>query len=234
VIFGQNDSFILFWVVLGVWLLKCGDKECENFIFAGQNKILTLCLANFAYGLACASKPTAWFLAPFWGLYLLRDEWGDRLIPLPGRWWFLLKRLLWQIWPVLVAMILIVGPWFIWSPDAMIDDVWRWSSGTAEKPYQIRGWGLSNFVLAFQLVSDRLDFWPFWMTEIAFATPMIILAIRRQIRHNTLGNMLYGYVALLSVFFYSSRFLNENYLGYLAAFLILAIFTDASSSIGLE
>ena len=42
------------------------------------------CLARPAFGLACASKPTAWFLAPFWLLYLLRDRWGNKLIPPPS------------------------------------------------------------------------------------------------------------------------------------------------------
>jgi hypothetical protein len=119
-------------------------------------------------------------------------------------------------------MLVVVGPWFAWSPDAMIDDVWRWSSGTAAKPYQIRGWGLSNFVLAFQLVPDRLAFWPFWATEILFAAPMLLLTLWRQFRQNSLGLMLMGYVGLLFPFFYSSRFLNENYLGFLAALLIMA------------
>ena len=41
-----------------------------------------------------------------------------------------------------------------------------------------------------------------------------------------MGRMLYGYVALLFTFFYVSRFLNENYLGYLAAFLALAVVVD--------
>jgi hypothetical protein len=43
--------------------------------------------------------------------------------------------------------------------------------------------------------------------------------------------MLYGYVALLFVFFYVSRFLNENYLGYLASFLALAIIIDKNVNI---
>jgi cytochrome oxidase Cu insertion factor (SCO1/SenC/PrrC family) len=42
--------------------------------------------------------------------------------------------------------------------------------------------------------------------------------------------MLYGYVVLLFVFFYTSRFLNENYLGYLAAFLTLALVIDGGTT----
>ncbi len=213
VIFGQNDSFILFWVVLALWWLRKGQGTL---------------LATAFYGLACASKPTAWFMLPFWSLYILKEDWGDRLIPPLSRWLFLTKIFLWRIWPLLVVMVLTVAPWFVWNPDAMIDDVWRWSSGTATQPYQIRGWGLSNFVLAWQLVPSRLAFWPFWATEILLATPVLLLLLWRQTRQNSMSTMLYGYVTLLLTFFYASRFLNENYLGYLTAFLILALVNEGS------
>ncbi|MDM8519577.1 hypothetical protein QUF64_05970 [Anaerolineales bacterium HSG6] len=246
VIFGQNDSFILFWILLGVWFLRLRDNALlgtqadslhppasSNLADGSSSSIQQtpkatryLILANLAYGLACASKPTAWFLAPFWALYLLKDNWGDQFIPPPSQWLTLFKLLMQRVWPIFIVMLVVVGPWALWSPDALIDDVWRWSSGTADVPYQIRGWGLSNFVLAFQLVPDRLAFWPFWATEILLATPILLLTLWRQRRSNNLGQMLYGHVSLLFVFFYSSRFLNENYLGYLAGFLILAVLID--------
>lgn len=218
IIFGQNDSFILFWIVLGLWLLRWGQQT-------RRDRLGTL-LGSTAVGLACASKPTAWFLAPFWLLYVLRRDWGDRFIPPPERWPFLAKRLVRQVWPGLVVIVLVVGPWFVWSPGAMFDDIWRWSAGTAEQTYQIRGWGLSNFILAFQLVPDRLAYWPFWLPELIVALPVLLLLLWRQSRQNTLGAMLYGYTVLLFAFFYASRFLNENYIGYLAAFLALALVVD--------
>lgn len=225
VIFGQNDSFVLFWVVLGVWLLWWGEHRKKTFEVFETSKVSQQ-LASLAYGLACASKSTAWFLAPFWFLFLLQDEWGQGLLPPRERWLPLGKILLQRAWPLAVVILLVVGPWFAWSPTAMFDDVWRWSAGTAEQPYQIRGWGFSNFILAFQLVPDRLAYWPFWIIEVLVATPLLILLLWRQARHNTLGTMLYGYVVLLFAFFYVSRFLNENYLGYLAAVLTVAVVVD--------
>ncbi len=215
VIFGQNDSFILFWLALALWLLQ---KATHNKPSARKWQLL----GAAAFGLACASKSTAWFLAPFWFLYILRDEWGTELIPPPARWKTLAQLLWWRTWPLLVVMIVIIGPWFVWSPNDMIDDVWRWSAGTAEHHYQIRGWGLSNFILAFQLVPDRLAYWPFWITEIMVAAPLLLLGLWRQIQYNTSSQMCYNYTVLLLGFFYASRFLNENYLGYLAAFIALA------------
>jgi hypothetical protein len=52
------------------------------------------------------------------------------------------------------------------------------------------------------------------------------LLLRRQARHNSLGAMLQGYVLLLFAFFFVSRFLNENYLGYLLALFAPAYFLE--------
>jgi hypothetical protein len=219
VIFGQNDSFVLFWIVLALWLLRLGETRGK-----GWPRLLSAAVL----GLACASKSTAWFLVPFWALYLVRDEWevgedGKPRLSSLGRWLGALVR---RGWPLVAVFILVVGPWFVWSPAAMFDDIWRWSSGTADTPYQIRGWGLSNFVLAFGLVPNRLAYWPFWLTEIVIVTPILIALLWRQVRLNTLGAMLYHYVLLLFAFFYVSRFLNENYLGYLLAFFAMAYFSE--------
>jgi hypothetical protein len=219
VIFGQNDSFVLFWIVLAIWLLRLGQTRGKAWIGA---------LSAVALGLACASKPTAWFLVPFWAVYLLRDELevhegGVGRLHEGKRWLGTLVR---RAWPLAVVFLLVVGPWFVWDPAAMLDDSWRWSAGTADAPYQIRGWGLSNFVLAFNLVPDRLAYWPFWIPEILIVTPILIALLWRQTRHNTTGVMLYHYALLLLAFFYVSRFLNENYLGYLLAVFGLAYFSE--------
>jgi hypothetical protein len=229
VIFGQNDAFVLFWIVLAVWLLRTANSRANGGTPRG--------LAMAAFGLACASKPTAWFLAPFWLLAALpaegtakpsivtaspwdvRLEEGGRLATRVLGW---LGKVGGYAWPLVVVFVLVVGPWFVWNPRAMVDDVWRWSAGTSATPYQIRGWGLSNFVLAFSLVPDRLAYWPFWIAELLVAAPLLVLLLWRQTRHNTPAIMLHGYGVLLFGFFYFSRFLNENYLGYLLAVFALA------------
>jgi hypothetical protein len=213
VIFGQNDSFVLFWIVLALWLLRLAENGRRPGLYA---------LATAAFGLACASKPTAWFLAPFWLLYLVRNEWGATGHGI-NRWIGLLVR---RAWPLAVVMIVVVGPWLVWDATAMLDDVWRWSAGTADRPYQIRGWGLSNFVLAFGLVPDRLAYWPFWVPEVVVAAPLLAILLWRQTRRNAMSAMLYHYAVLLLAFFYVSRFLNENYLGYLLAVFAVAYFAD--------
>jgi hypothetical protein len=213
-IFGENDPFVLAWVVLGLWLLQTGQTRSDTR--------LTL-LGSAAFGLACASKPTAWFLAPFWLLYLLRDQWGTRLIPPLTTWRSHLLTLLRRGWPLPTVPLLIIGPWFLWNPEAMYDDVWRWSAGLGPTGYQIWGWGASNYVLALGWVADRFAYWPFIIPGTIITLPLLLVLLWRQARTNTMGMMLYAYVVLLLAFFYVSRFLQPNYLGYMLGFLALAM-----------
>jgi hypothetical protein len=216
-IFGENDPFVLAWVVLGLWLLRLRPERRW--------------LGSAAFGLACASKPTAWFLAPFWLLYLLRDRWGENLLPPRLRWPELARSLLGRAWSLPIVALLLIGPWFIWNPAAMVDDVWRWSAGLGPTGYQIWGWGASNFVLAFGLVTDRFDYWPFIIPGGLISGPLLLALLWRQARANTMAMMLYGYAVLLLTFFYVSRFLQPNYLGYILSILTLALMLPESEDI---
>lgn len=210
VIFGQNDAFVLFWIVLALWLLR-----------ASRDKRWGVTLSVISFGLACASKPTAWFLAPFYFLYLLAGE-DISLRNLPA----LAVPLLQKTVPCLLVFAVLVGPFAVWDWGALVDDVWGWASGVAEIPYQIRGWGFANWILGLGLVDSKLDYFPFWIPELLTCLPLLAFLLWKQTRMNTLGTMLYSYSALMFVFFYFSRFLNENYLGFILAFVALAHYAD--------
>ncbi len=223
VTFGENDPYVFAWIVIALYFIQPGtDKPGKwGYLFGSA-----------MYGLACASKPTAWFLAPFWFLYLLRDQWGHKLIPPLNSWPDHIITLWRRAWSLPMFVLLIIGPWFIWNPEAMYDDVWRWSAGLGETGYQIWGWGASNYVLAFGLVSDRFQYWPFIIPGFIILAPLLLFLLQKQARFNTMSMMLYAYVLLLLPFFYTSRFLQPNYLGYMLGFLALAITLDDDIIIG--
>jgi hypothetical protein len=118
-----------------------------------------------------------------------------------------------------IPFALIVLPFVLWDPFNFYDDVWAWSAGTSATAYQMRGWGLSNFVLALDWVPSRLAYFPFWVPELVLCVPLFGLMLWRQWRENTLGNVAWHGSVLLLAFAYSSRFLNENYLGFVLALL---------------
>lgn len=226
VIFGQNDSFVLCWLIFSLvcWAEWRADQSRAPTA-AGQWKLVA---STIFFGLACASKPTAWFMAPFYGILLLNDG-TDRVMGGLGDLVRYIPRILARVWPALLVFGLIVLPYVLWDPSAFYDDVWRWSSGQGETGYQIWGWGASNFVLALGWVPDRFGSWPFWLLEICLAVPLLLWFLHRQMTDNSLANACWHYAVLLFGFFYGSRFLNENYLGYILAFLAIGILSQVGA-----
>jgi len=205
VIFGQNDSFVLAWLVFSAWFLYR-----KNWLWS-----------SILFGVAVASKPTAWFLAPFWALALLEDT------PLTLAAAFsrtAMGKLLRRITPGLLIFLLFTLPYIIWSPSDFIDDVWKWAAGTATIHYQIWGLGFSNFVLAWGHLPDRFAQWPFWAPELIIAAPLLLLLLVKQLKDNSIGSFFWHGAILLLGFAYFSRFLNENYLGFLLALFALGYY----------
>ena len=58
------------------------------------------------------------------------------------------------------------------------------------------------------------------------ALPVLLWFLRRQQQQNTLANACWHYGLFLLIFFFASRFLNENYLGYILAFLALGYLSE--------
>lgn len=215
VTFGQNDVFVLCWIIFSLAAWQAWQVRHHH----SERGHSWLVVSAICFGLACASKPTAWFFAPFYALLLLADQsqeplrWADA-----GR----LLRVAWHRgWPALAAFGVLVGPYLLWDPVALYDDVWRWSAGRGETGYQIWGWGASNFVLALGWVEDRFDQWPFLIVQAVLTLPILAWLVRRQWRANTLADACWHGGLLLLAFFYASRFLNENYLGYILALLAI-------------
>ncbi len=281
IIYGQNDSFVLAWCVLSLWLYVRGQSSLprdaapqshgeaarpaaasplaeqgattegrrglprdaapqshgEAARPAAASPLVGQSAVNgrgwqwasaVALGLAWASKPTAWFLAPF---YLLLVAGGDArdLWRRPFAW---LGRAFRAAWPGFVTAALLIGPYALWDPAALFDDVWRWSTGTSETAYQIWGWGASNLVLALGWVQSRFDYWPFWLPELVVGLPLLIGLIKQQAGDNSPARAMWNYGLFLLAFFFVSRFLNENYLGYILAFLALGTLTAFPSGAG--
>ena len=210
ILFGQNDLFVLAWIVLSLWFLQ-------------RRKIVW---SSIFFGIACAAKPTAWFLAPFWGIALMADQnisWKTIPPHIPQ----LLRRLA----PAIIVFLLFVLPYLFWNADAFVDDVWRWAAGTTETHYQIWGLGFANFVLATGSLADRFAYWPFWIPELLVSIPLLIFLLAKQMRNNTVASVYWHGAIFLLGFAYFSRFLNENYLGFLLALFALGYFTNPQPSV---
>ena len=160
-IYGQNDSFVLAWVVLSLWLWfrgAAGSGAGGSWIWASA--------AVFGLGM----RQQAHRLVP--GAVLPAADYRRVIRPICGAGRVTWLAQAWRAaWPALAAMALVIGPFLIWDPGAMVDDVWRWSNGTSDTAYQIWGWGASNLVLALGWVQSRFDYWPFWLPQLAISLP---------------------------------------------------------------
>jgi hypothetical protein len=217
-IYGQNDSFVLAWLVLSLWLWFRWRREG-----AGRG---WLWASAAAFGFACASKPTAWFLTPFYLMLVAGGEPADlwrRPLVWGGRVWR-------AAWPALAVFLAVSAPFFIWNPGAMVDDVWRWSNGTSDTAYQIWGWGAANLILALGWVRSRFDYWPFWLPQLVIGLPLLLALLGRQARDNTARRAWWSYGLFLLTFFFVSRFFNENYLGYVLACLVIGALADMEAA----
>lgn len=237
VLYGQNDVFVLCWIVFS---LVCLERWQSSFSqHAGISSGGKWRLASLIFfGLACTSKPTAWFFAPFYGLLLVPDILSQEVPSRFGAYlstlFKIVPRIVERAIPALIIFVLIMGPYVIWDANAIYDDVWRWSSGQGDTGYQIWGWGGSNFVLGLGLVEGRFAQWPFWLTEVLITLPLLLGFVWRQMKNNTIADACWHYGFVLLAFFYTSRFLNENYLAYILSFLAIGALADHKEKVNVQ
>ena len=60
--------------------------------------------------------------------------------------------------------------------------------------------------------------------------PLLLALLGRQARENTAGRAFWSYGLFLLVFFFVSRFLNENYLGYIVACLVIGALAEGEGA----
>lgn len=193
---GFNDILFLAWIALGSLWLQRGQYG----------------LAGAAFGLAVASKQTAWLLVPFFLMHL----WFA--VPMNERKKIFVRGCLWF---ALVAGALML-PFFIWSPSSFIDDVLRFGTGSAILSYPISGLGLSQILLSLGAVASQWDYYPFWIWQAILGIPLLLLLSFWQKRQPTVGRMLAAYGLFAFVMLFISRYFNDSYINVFSMVFLLA------------
>lgn len=214
VIFGQNDVFVLAWIVFALVAWQVSRQRAR----AGQNGTKWLMISSLSFGLACAAKPTAWFFAPFYGLLLVQ---GDARLAQRG--WRGAASYARDPKASLARHRRLCAAAATLRPGRCrsYDDVRRWSSGQGPTGYQI--WAGRQQFRARAGASDS----PFCAVALLDSTDCggradVNLVCGASDAEQYVGDRLLALrVLFLLVFFYASRFLNENYLGYVLAFLAI-------------
>jgi len=204
---GRNDVFVLFWIVVSVAFLQSKRER----------------LAMLTLGFACASKWTAWFILPFYALYLFQPPVSNLGLWLRNRWHTCLGQ--WVPW--LVTVVLILLPFFLWQPSAFIDDVWNYQNGTSQfAPYPISGYGFNILARAAGLLPPDATRSPFEILQWIVGLPLLAVLMWRQVKNNTLPQVWRAYGMLIGTMGFFSHTLNDSHIGFILTVLAIAMFTD--------
>ena len=197
---GRNDVMILLGLMLATVLLARRKVAASGVVL----------------GLTMATKHQAWFFLPFYLLYLLPGR--------PAR--ADIKRLMGQTWPMAVAVIAVILPFLIWDAVAFIDDTVLYVSGSGPGSFPMKGWGFSTLLLAAGLIPTPESAFPFIIFELLFGLPVLLLALWRQWRNNTIQNVWLGFAVFSFTFQFFSRFFNDNYFVFVLQLLVIAAFIE--------
>ncbi|MEM7539718.1 MAG: hypothetical protein AAF639_46610 [Chloroflexota bacterium] len=224
--FGENTSFVLCWLIFALVVWKHGDrlKQAKR-----SSTMPWLIFSSVLFGLACASHPIAWFIAPFYGYLLIRTH-HDRV---PGTIWATcvgiirdVPALIVRMLPAFAALMLILAPYLVWDGSALYNDVLSWHIGQGNTVSPNSGWGAGNFMLATGWNPNRLNVWSFWTIELLITILLLSWFVYRQKQKNTLSNACWYYSLLLLPIFYISPFFSENYLGYILYFFMIGYLSN--------
>ena len=142
----------------------------------------------------------------------------------PKIWW---KQRLKLAGFFILPLLLINGSFFIWDPGAFWDDIIAFNAGHTQYNYLIGGtpgYGAANFLLTWQKVSSRTDYYPFWIWMIITVLPMMLFMLVKLYRSKTTNLLLIGYALTMFTTFYFSRLFHDNYIGFIVALLIAGYF----------
>ncbi len=171
-------------------------------------------------GLAATLKQFAWLYAPYF-LLVARDAGALRGAERRGR-----PPLFWLALPPAIVVV----PFLLWNPVAFLQDTLLYHAGQVAHPYPMGGTpgrGIANWILILGLVKENTARFPFAIVHLAISLPIAALAYSRLARGpRAAGRLLLACgVTTLAVTF-SSRSLQENYLGVVTSLLAAGVLLE--------
>ncbi len=192
---GRSDFFMYGFLFAGLYFLYKGKFYLSAIITA----------------LAFAVKQSAWPLLPFYAAYLLYQV-KD-------------KRKLFKILGLFTLVFLvIVLPFFLWSPKAFLDSTIFYLSGNTNHSYPISGYGFGALLSQWGIIKNVHDNFPFTIFQVLVGAPLLIYLIRYFKKNLSVRTMILAYAIFLFIFWYFSRYFNNSHIAYLSVVLTTAYF----------
>ena len=192
---GRSDIFMFAFLFLGLYLLH-------------KKKYL---IAGLPIALAFAVKQSAWPILPFYFAFVYFKSRN-------------LSKTLKNFIPFVVTFSVITLPFFFWNTKAFLDSTLFYLSGNIDHGYPISGYGIGMILTQMGIIKDANQYYPFVIWQVIVGIPLAVILIKNLKNNLSVSRLMLIYGIFLFIFWYFSRYLNNNHLGYLSMVFITAYF----------
>ncbi len=163
-------------------------------------------------GIACSLKQYAWFILPFFTLYVWKQN------PRQRRW----RQTFLSVAMIGFILILSCLPFVLWDWQNFYTDTFAFPAGNAEYLYPIRGFTVGRLLMGAGIIPTFVSPFPFQIMQLAIGIPLLLWMLRYQYKRD-LGAMLLASAAFIFGFGTVSRFFHHNYVGVVLALATIGI-----------
>ncbi|MDP3998138.1 MAG: glycosyltransferase 87 family protein [bacterium] len=203
---GRSDFFVFAFLFLS-WFLLTKKK---------------IALSGVALALAFGSKQSAWPIIPLFLAYVFFEK-KEEIVSV-------IKALL----PGILTTLVIFAPFIAWNFRAFGESAFLYLSGGVANSYPVSGYGFGMLLYQFGIIKDIHAAYPFFIWQFAIGLPLLIFLIHGQRKKNTVQKLIFSYGLFLFVFWYFSRYFNNNHLAYLSMIFISAYFWPTDQKQGVK
>jgi hypothetical protein len=193
---GRADVFMFTFLFLALFLL-----EKKHYSLAG-----------IPLALAFSTKQSSWPIFPFYLAFLWLNSKKN------------LRQTMKNISPFALVFGLIVLPFFFWDAQAFFKSTIFYLSGNVSHSYPISGYGWGMVLHQLGIIKNLHLFYPFWAWQLIVCLPLAAVLFRWLAKSPEVWRLIACYGIFTFVFWYFSRYLNNNHLGYLSMVFITAFF----------
>ena len=125
-----------------------------------------------------------------------------------------------RAYPLALIFVILVFPFLLWDFHSFQEDIFHWDE--AYPMGGTPGFGFANLLL--YAGYSKSDYFPFKYLQLLVGLPLLYFLLKGQLKNNTISRMLVNYGIFSLTLLYFSRFLHDNYIGYVFSILCLGFF----------
>lgn len=190
---GSNDIVVVVFLLWGLY-------------FLGRKQLL---LSGILLGLSVTTKQTAWFMVPFYLVFLLQH--------------FSKRKTFSFLMPYVGTLALFYLPFVFWNFPALVSNLVLYSSSQPlgiSLIHPIEGYGFGSLLYSLGIIRSIYAQYPFWIYQLVLGTLFLLFFLWMQIKKRmNLTYVLYCSTALTAVIWFFNRYFLVSHIGYIILML---------------